>query len=248
MLLSDIFDQLSMGELSQLAVGGYDSGIGIEECNYGKIVPHINLGLSELYTRFPLNMEQAIIQQQADINEYFLNPKFAVSNLESAEPIKYILDTPDKPFITSPLRIEAVFNSDGKETRYTDEGTNEQAINASDKDNYWMDNTPSYNSIYLPYPEQDIPVYVAYRAAPAKIEVIGLNPYQVEVNIPMTLLSPLLWFVASRMLSNLNADNSLQEGTFYYQKFEAACAKLVSENAFNPYNKLNNKLDTNGWV
>ena len=250
MLLSDILEQLSIGELSQLAIGGYSSGIGIEECNYGKIIPHINLALSELYSRFPINMEQLRIEQQEGVNEYYLDPKFAQSNETSVEPIKYIQDLPPaKPFVTSPLRIEAIFNHEGKETRYTeDDGSYVQELSATDQDNYWMAFTPSFNSIYLPYPEPGVPVYVTYRSAPEKIKVIGVVPHKTEIPLPMTLLAPLLSFVASRVFSNLNSDNSLNEGQYYYKKFEAACAKLVKEDVFNTYNKLNDKLDTNGWV
>ena len=53
MLLSDIFEQLTMGEVSQLSLGGTNEG-GVLPQDYPKIVPHINLALTEIYKRFNL--------------------------------------------------------------------------------------------------------------------------------------------------------------------------------------------------
>lgn len=48
MNLQEVFDQLSVGELSMLSVGGNDQGV-IDESNWDKVLPHINLGLTALY-------------------------------------------------------------------------------------------------------------------------------------------------------------------------------------------------------
>ena len=53
MLLSELFDQLTFGELSQIYVAGRDE-IGIQAADYEKIIPHINLGLTELHKRFEI--------------------------------------------------------------------------------------------------------------------------------------------------------------------------------------------------
>lgn len=53
MKLLEVFENLTAGELSQLAIGGGESGV-VDPSNYGKLLTHINLGLTALYTRFNL--------------------------------------------------------------------------------------------------------------------------------------------------------------------------------------------------
>lgn len=53
MKLIEVFENLTAGELSQLAIGGGESG-EVDPSNYGKLLTHINLGLTALYTRFNL--------------------------------------------------------------------------------------------------------------------------------------------------------------------------------------------------
>lgn len=248
MLLSDILEQLTAGELSQVAMGGYDSSIGMDECNYPRVIPHINLGLAELYKRFPINLEELTIIQQEDQKTYILDPKYAATNTESTEPIKYILDTPDNPFTRQPLRIESIFNEEGEETRYTEDDKATQEYLQSDREKYWMAFTPKYNTIYLPYPEAGKLVFVSYRSSPEKIETLELNPYTTEVDIPVALLEALLLFVAARVYSNLNSDNAVTEGNNYMQKFEMSCKEVSQSNLLNTYNNINNKLDVNQWV
>ena len=60
MKLFEVFEQLSVGELSQLSLGGAESG-EINPSNYAKVVAHINLGLTALYTRFCLKESELII-------------------------------------------------------------------------------------------------------------------------------------------------------------------------------------------
>ena len=60
MYLSDIFEQLSYGELSQLYIGGVTEG-GIQETNYPPLLAHVNLALTELHKRFKLK-ESTITQ------------------------------------------------------------------------------------------------------------------------------------------------------------------------------------------
>ena len=43
MLLSEILEQLTIGEISQLSMGGPNTN-GIQPQDYPKVIPHINLG------------------------------------------------------------------------------------------------------------------------------------------------------------------------------------------------------------
>ncbi len=234
MFLSDLFDQLAVGELSQLCIGDAD-GIGIQACDYAKILPHINLGLLELYKRFPLRAQEVIIQQYDQIQLYELNSKYAVSNTESLEPIKYIMDSEYQPFKDNVLKIEKVFNEQGEE------------LYLNDFDQYWSYQIQSYNTIQVPYPEKENAFVVTYRAGPDKIELTGLNPSIQEVPVPPAMLDALLYFIGSRVYSNMNSDNNA-EGNNYMQKFELACKKIEELNLVQKRSNENLKLDGLGWV
>lgn len=73
MELQNIFDQLTYGELANLSIGGADSG-GISEANTPKVISHINLALSALYTKFVLSEKELVITIEDGVTEYALEP------------------------------------------------------------------------------------------------------------------------------------------------------------------------------
>ena len=134
MLLSEIFDQLTYGELASIAMGGAGAS-GIVQTDYPAIINSINLGLTEIHKRLDLRREEIFVQQYDQIQQYYLEPKYAVSNLESDEPIKYITDSEENPFLGNVLRIERIINEGGVE------------LYVNDENQYCTVWTPSYNSI-----------------------------------------------------------------------------------------------------
>lgn len=96
MKLSEIFKQLSLGELSQLAIG--NDGIGeIKEEDYEKVIAHINLGLTALYTRFNLKEGEEVIPLVEGTYVYTLTSQDS-------------------------LKVERVYDAAGKEWALNDEG------------------------------------------------------------------------------------------------------------------------------
>lgn len=89
MTLQDVFDHLTYGELSQLAIGGGEED-GITPENQHRMVSHINLGLTALHKRFFLRRGEA---------QVFVNPGMAT----------YTLANPDL------FKVEQVFMADGTE-------------------------------------------------------------------------------------------------------------------------------------
>ena len=232
MLLSDLFDQLTVGELSQLSLSGIDD-IGISSCNYIKVVPHIQLGLTELYKRFPINMQEVVVQQYDHIQTYELNSKYAETNQESTTQTKYIKDSVFVPFVNNVLRIESIHDEIGRE------------LFLNDSEKYWAIHTSAYNKIHVPLPEQENAMFVTYRADHDRIPIIGLVPQETEIHVPPGLLEALLFYVAGRVYSNLDSDGS---GNNFIAKFEASCMKAEELSLINRDNTANVKLDNNGWM
>lgn len=69
MKLQDIFTQLSVGEFSQLRIGGEEMGV-INDVNKGAVIAHINLGLTSLYRRFNLKQGKTSIMITQDQDMY----------------------------------------------------------------------------------------------------------------------------------------------------------------------------------
>ena len=74
MLLKDIFEQLAQGELRHLAIGGVDSG-GILQQDFNRVIPHINLGVTELCKRFPI--QNKVLNVVATTSPYYDIAKLA---------------------------------------------------------------------------------------------------------------------------------------------------------------------------
>ena len=231
MLLSDLFEQLTVGELSQMSLSGIDS-LGVDECNYPRIVPHIQLGLTELYKRFPIKKEEVIVQQYDHIVNYILDSKYAITNLESNAQTKYIIDSPYQPFTNNVLRIETIHDEEGR------------TLFLNDTEEYWSIYTSSYNTIQVPLPEKENAMSVIYRADHDKIPIIELDPYTTNIDIPPGLLEALLLYVAARFYTNLGDEG----GNNYMIKFEASCQKAQDYNIINKDVTTNIKLDKNRWI
>jgi len=242
MKLSDLFDQLSQGELSQLKMGSRDE-IGIRLCDYNKIIPHINLGLTELYKRLNLKTSEVVIQQFDHIQTYYLDSRYAQTNVDSQEPTKYIMDSEYQPFTNNVLRIEKVHNELGEELYL-----NQDRSYFSGSNMYWAVNIPSYNSIQVPYPEKENQMIVTYRADHDPIIFTEeMNLQDIHVPISPSYLEPLLLYIAARVYTNLSS-NEGNEGTNYTAKFEASMQQIEKLNLINKDDTYNIKLEENGWV
>lgn len=236
MKLQEIFDQLSYGELGDLDVGNkHNGGIAVED--YSKIVPHINMALTALYKRFTLAYDEVYVQQYDHISTYILDNKYAVTNTGSTEPIKYIDDTPYKPFNGDLLiKIDQVFNELGQELYTNDSNTHSSVY------------TPTYNSIQVAHPVSTNAMRIIYTKSHDRILVEGLNPATTNVDIPVSYLDPLLAFVASRVFASMGGVENQNQSNNYMQKYEMVCQEIERLNLTQKDNTSNIRLEINGWV
>lgn len=235
MKLSDILEQLTYGELSQLNMGGW-SGNEVRQEDLAKVVSHINMGLLELHKRFWLRSSDVIIQLYDHIQTYTLDRRYAITNVLSTELYKYIVDSQYEPFQDNVLRIEQVYNEGG------------ELLFLNDLTEPWSVFTPSWNSIQIPFPERHNSLLVHYRAAHPLVRVTPeTDAATVDIDIPPGLLEPLLLYVGARAYSALNSDGNA-EGNNYLQKFEASC-KIAEANGMQIHTNYGNlRLDQKGWV
>ena len=247
MKLSEIFSQLTTGELNQLSIGGAAQGV-IDASNYEAVLNHINLGLSYIYHRFPLKESRLKLVLFPDLVSYKLSSRYSTSNTTSGEPIKFIDDV-GNPFLDDLTKVHAVLTEAG------------EALPLNDNKDKYSCHTPSTHVLTVPmavtnqYP--DLPDHyktpsltVVYRAAlPKLVTDYGyLDPEEVEVDLPYPYLEPLLYFVASRCYHPVSLSSEINPGSSYAVKLEQACQRLELNNLAVDQGASNDRLTRGGWV
>lgn len=248
MQLQEVFDQLTYGEFSQLSIGGQAAGV-IDEHNYPNVIAHVNLGLTALFTRFHLRENQLLLALQTGQTNYRLHSSFAVNVRRSQEPVRYIKDTAANPFVDDVLKVTQVL-TDGK----LELGLN----NAADA---YAVSTPSMASLTVPVElvtdGADIPdelvtenLTVVYRANHPKLAVgMGCyDPSRVEIQLPDSHLTALLYFVASRVNNPIGMTNEFHAGNSFAAKYEAECQGLEGRGIQVDQGAQNTRLELGGWV
>lgn len=248
MKLQDIFDQLTAGEFSQLSIGGEDAGV-INENNFKRVVTHINLGLTSLYRRFALKEGRAVLSLKSGQYTYPITSDYAVANRRSRQPIRTILDNADAPFKDDIAKIERVLLDNNLELGLNDVTDPLACL------------TPNMTTLVVPKvivdPTNDTPTYlktdhlnVVYRANHPIIEVtLGLfDPNRVNIELPLSHLEALLYFVAARAQAPVGLNNEFNAATRYAQKYEAACSELQAMNVNVDQIQGNHKLRQKGFV
>ncbi len=247
MKLSEIFSQLTTGELSMLSIGGAEQGV-IQESNHQAVLNHINLGLAYIFHRFPLKEGRLKLVLYPDMVSYKLHSRFVDSNAASTELIKYLVDE-GSPFMDDLLKVQAVMTQNG------------DAVSLNDNKDKYSCHTPSTLVLTVPlavtnqYP--DLPdclktdyLDIVYRASHPKLEMdFGyMDPEEVEVDLPYPYLEPLLYFVASRCYHPMSMSSEINQGSSYAMKLEQACQRLELTNLAVDQGASNDRLIRNGWV
>lgn len=229
MTLQEIFDQLMVGELSQISIGGSEAG-EISRANYPRLVPHITLGLTALYKRFTLKEGEVTIRLLPGISKY---------SIDSNGDTVFVPDPTEEDFADDLLKIERVTDAMGTD------------IPLNERDNPYSAITPSRTMLVLPKMWKDglVPetLTVNYRANHPAIRNVT-RPASVNIELPDSYLEALLYFVASRINNPIGMTNEFHAGNSYMMKYEQECQRLEMENLQIDYTPTNSRLVRNGWV
>lgn len=238
MKLSEIFTQLSLGELSQISLGGLPAG-ELNSLGQDKLVAHVNLGLLALYKRFNLKEGRLAFALETGRILYPLNTDSDVQFVE-VDGVEFADDI---------LKVEKVLT----------DGDFELGLN--DASSIYSCFTPSASTLrvspYVAGQFDSIPdeyktssLTVVYRASHPIIVKRGdtFNPARVEVELPYSHLDALLLNIASRIHNPIGMTNEFHAGNSYAAKYEKACEALELKNLQVDQGSQNNRLVSNGWV
>lgn len=236
MILKEIIEHLELGEIKQTGLSDFDLH-QVQPTNYRELVQHINLGMMQLYTKFPV-LEKELILHTHDLRKlYPLKSEHAYTSNNSSW---WILDSEMNPFEDDVLRIESMWNSEGKELPINDE---------FDELSVFL---PTPDAIQIPWAAGFEIFSVIYRAKPKKITLpldnadLDLNQ---EVILPDYLLEPLLSYVEYRVRRSQNGESSAQLAMLAKQNYEMLCGEITQRNLLHSSDVSTCiKPKLNGWI
>lgn len=248
MKLQEVFDQLTSGELSQLALGGAEAG-RIQEADYQKLAAHINLALTAIYKRFYLKEGRIDLSMVEGRAIYPIHNKYAQSNTESNEVVKYLMDTAPNAFLNDILKIESVQTDSGFEIPLNDV-TEPLSIATTSPTTLRIPTALVNQGIDLPDVYKTSKLTVVYRANhPVLVyDELSFDPETIELELPESHLEPLLLYIASRCTTPSGMVNEFNAGNNYASKYELACQELEKFNFQIDHSTSNHRLIRNGWV
>lgn len=254
MKLQEVLDHLKAAEFSQLNFGAGQGVIDTDEA-IEKVMSHVNLGLTDLFTRFELRVRKIMLQLQPDQTSYLLISTRASTKYKPttppAEPAPppYILDTVDDPFNDDVLLMTRV---------YTDSGY-ELPINCLDKPHSLL--TSAMNRLEVPMSivnySQELPpqlltknLAITYRANHKIMNpnVGSFVPERMELELPYSHMTALLYYVASRANNPVGLGQEFNAGNTYAAKYEAECARLKNDGMEVQQRGNQDKFNERGFV
>lgn len=236
MLLSEFFNHLSFGELSQYSIGTDDTG-QIPVKDYPRIVSFLNLALTRLHTRLPLRMESVEIQTSVLRDTYRLRSKFARSNMPIGASLEdyYILDETN-PFKDNVLVINEVLNELGESLPIGDSLEDEGVV------------LPDQLTVVFDYPLDQITTVTYQANHPAIPMSKRIDPDAIEVNVPDFCLEPLLVFCAAKVIGGGGNAEAVQEGQMKMQMFELLVSQLRDSGVVRTATPTTQRHRPYGWV
>lgn len=246
--LSEIFEQLTYGELSQVALGGAEQGGILSEATQRKVMSHIKLGLTSLYKRFNLKQGRLTLQLFPDVDTYPLLGKYAVSS-RGVEPKRWIVDTTTAPYGEDILKILAVTGDSGYGFELNNYADDFSII------------TPAMDILRVPTlvlnPTNDVAacyltsqLQITYQADHPKFPgtLSFLDPERVNIELPASHTQALLYFVASRVHNPIGMGQEFNAGNNWAQRYEAECKRLENDGNEIDEGAQIDRVRRNGWV
>lgn len=236
MKVAELFERLSYGELSNLAISEEGSG-SIKEASKPKLILYANDGLLSLFSRYILKERQLILETLQHITNYHFKKKYAeIAGNDLGEPYKYIKDLPNEPFEEDVIKVLEVFDSSG------------QPRPLNDKENRLSLYTPQPDSLHVPLPVSGQALGVLYQARHPKLEDKGGNVLDQYIDIPFFLEGALQAYVASKVFSHMEGQDNKITSVEHMTTYESKCAELETKDLINTtHHTSHQKLERRGF-
>ena len=187
------------------------------------ILAALNLGIIELYKRFPLRVEEAIVSLDGNKQYY---------KMDGTDPD---VDMPtDAPYMW-------IVSAYGEVP--TDSGVNVNELPINDENNPLSINTVNWYTIQIPMSIDNETISLIYVAAPVLLTTADLSK---TLPIPPQLYEALLHYIGYRAHGALDG-NIQAENSTHYQRFEASCQR-AKESGMYTSDSMEMNRDMKGFV
>lgn len=232
MNISDLYEKLSYGELSNLSISEEGSGT-IIAAKRPRIIHYANTALLRIFSRMLLKENSLLITQLENITLYRLDKKHSVTN-PVAGYYSYIQDTADNLFDNDVIRITSVYDHNGIE------------LPINDIDDPLSVFIPQPDVLQLPNPVEGAPLGVSYQARHAPLSYN--TPSQV-IEIPETLEEALTALIAHYVFSHMNSQEAAAKGQEHLARYEAIVSEVTDRDLLTESSSTSsNRFSRNGWV
>lgn len=237
MNLASIFQQLSYGHLSELAIGGTGSG-SIPVAHIPKLTHRVDQALVALYTRFPLRIRALEIETVDGLFQYPLRVRHAQTS-GIVEPVKFIKDSLANQFTGDVLKVHAIYDRQDKDR--------ELPLNRRNDELSWF--TSTFDTLQMGYPVTGNRYSVEYRARHDALEINPADPAAVEVAIPTELVPALLAHVAGNVYGGMSMEGATAKGQALLAEFENQCSMHEATNTWDQHHEpFRDPIKVGGWV
>lgn len=233
MKVSDLFQRLAADELQNLSIASAGS---INPTATTRIINYTNEALLKLYSRFMLKENDLLLQLYSHITNYRLIPQYAVNYVATTptenRPIRYILDLPNEPFQDELIKVTEVFDFMGHPLKLNDENQHFSVF------------TPQVKMLQVPNPVTGMFLNVKYQQRHPILSA-ELSDY---IELPDVLETALTSFIAYKVFSHMNSQDSTSKAQEFMSLYEATCNEVVEREMFNlSISQTNARFEEGGW-
>ena len=234
MLLEDLYQRLSYGELNNLSMAADGNGV-ILDSGQPRITMYANEALVRLYTTFVLRTNSLIITPLDHITHYHLKKRFAFSERNrSDEDFYYIQDLDDEPFAEDVIKILEVFDGNGVQVPLNDA---EQPLSVF---------TPQALTIQIPNAWNGQVLSLLYQASHPKLD--ANDPHSI-IDLPEVLHGALTAFIAHKVYSHMNTAESTAKAQEHMSTFIGICTDVVEKDLVaTSILQSNSRFHKRGWI
>jgi hypothetical protein len=234
MTLQELFDRLATGELTNLSMAKTGS---IDPTAYTRLTRYTNEALLKLYTRFRLKENDLLLALYDPITIYHLIPRFSlnyvpVGNTDNA-PIRYIWDLPGEKFTDELLKVLTVYDQSGNLVPLNDDAQPYSVF------------TPQAKQLQVPNPSYGAALNIHYQQ---RHTILSGNLSDI-IELPEVLEEALTSYIACKVFSHMNSENSSQKAQEFLNAFEAVCNEVVDRDLVNSsISQTNTRFCRGGWI
>lgn len=230
MKVSELFRRLSIGELSNLAIGTDGAG-EIVEAKKPAVILHANNALERMFTRLVLREERMKIRTYLGRDTYPLRTEFAVSGGAVGA---FILDSTLAPFPGDLVKVLQIRNEKEAEVPLNEEG------------NTWSFWTPNPDTLILPREYDEQIFSIVYQAK--HLDLVD-NDEDQEIMLPEFLEPALTAYIASEIYGIMNTKEAVMTAAGHRNRFEELMKEAEFSDVFSTSKTgRHGRFDARGFV